>query len=165
MIESFDGSEETWAALHAALENDPQAVAAQASAALSSPDPDERFPAVYALGLIVDETTVGLLRPALDDPEPALRAIAAGSLIGLGEAASVPVLIEATASDEVLPFSHPPRLLWMFADDALRSYTGVDFGLDLASQDVQRATADAWQAWWAANGASLTWDGSMWVSP
>lgn len=162
VIASFDASEAAWQDLHEALDSDPATVLEQARAALASPDAERRFPAVYALGLIVEDGNLDILRPVLDDPELALRTIAAGALIGLGEAGSLPVLIEAMGSDEVMPFSHPPLPVWILADSALAAYTGIDFGIAAGVEDQRQASAAAWRAWWEENGGSLTWDGSQW---
>ena len=161
VISAFDASEASFLALHDAIDLDPASVIAEAQAALASADPETHFAAVYALGLAVDAENADILRPVLEDPELALRAIAAGALIGLGEAESLPVLIEALDSDELLPYSHPPRPVWILADSALSAYTGMDFGIP-AGADQRAASAAGWKDWWEANGAALTWDGFQW---
>lgn len=163
ILEAFDASDASFQSLHAALDSDPEGLIVQAQAAMASSDIETRFAAVYALGLAVDETHTALLRPALQDPDLALRVIAAGALIGLGEPESIPVLVEALGSDDLLPYSHPSRPVWMFADATLGAYTGMDFGVPAGAEDQRGATAAAWQDWWEENGASLTWDGEAWV--
>jgi len=162
VLAPFDGSDASFQALNEALATNPAAVLAEADRSLASPDAETRFPAVYALGLIVDADTADILRPVLHDPDLVLRTIAAGSLIGLGEPDSLPVLIEALDSDEPLPFSHPPRPLWALADIALAHYTGIDIGVAPGGEDQRLEAAAAWRAWWQENRAALTWDGSQW---
>lgn len=163
IIEGFDGTDESFRSLHGALESDPEGLILQAQAALGSSEIETRFAAVYALGLAVDEANAGLLLPALRDPDLALRMIAAGALIGLGEPESIPILIAAMDTDDLLPHSHPPRPMWMFADATLRWYTRIDFGLTADAEDQRQASAEAWRNWWEENGASLTWDGEAWT--
>jgi len=165
VVAAFDASETSFRALHDAIELDPAGVIAQAQVALSAADPETRFAAVYALGLAVDQDSLAALRPVLDDPEVSLRTIAAGALIGLGEPGSLPVLIEAMDSDEMLPFSDPPLPIWTFADSVLAHYTGIDFGIAAGAEDQHQASAAAWRDWWEQNGGSLTWDGSQWTAP
>lgn len=162
VLAAFDASDESWVALHHAVQEAPQDVIREATELLGSADPAARFAAVYALGLTVDASQVHRLRPALSDPNPHLRTMAAGALIGLGEVESIPILIEALAGEENLPFVEPPTRAWTIAHAALTHYTEQDFGLLEAIQSGdevgRQAALAAWQAWWAEAGPDLTWD-------
>jgi hypothetical protein len=161
VIAGFDGSEASFAAIHEAIETSRSATLRQAGSSLSSDNPVERFAAVYTLGLTVGAEDVDFLRPVLADSDPALRTIAAGSLIGLGVEESLPVLIGALDSEAVLPFSHPPRPVWRLAHDALHAYTGQNFE-PAAGSVPQASLSAAWREWWESNGGRMRWDGSQW---
>lgn len=162
MLAAFDASDESWADLHRAVRETPEDVIREAGELLGSADPSTRFAAVYALGLTVDESNAHLLLPVLSDENEGLRTIAAGALIGLGEAQSIPILIAALASDEYLPFLEPPSRAWTLAHAALTHYTGQDFGFLEAVRSgdgaARQAAVEAWPTWWAEAGAQLTWD-------
>lgn len=162
VITTFDGSDAAFGALDLAIESNPAAVIEQARSALTAEDPKVRFAAVYALGLTVEPGNADILVPVLEDPDPALRAIAAGALSGLGIKDSLPVLIEALAVDASLPYSDPPLPQWALAESALVEYTGQDFRVGAAIQDgdapARQAAVEAWRGWWLANAARLTWD-------
>jgi len=162
VILPFDGSEEAWRSLDAAVAGAPAGVIDQARAHVSDPDDQIRLAAVYALSLAVGPDEVDVLLPVLDDPQPGLRTIAAGALIGLGAKESIPVLIDALRSEEAVPGSHPPLPQWLLAETALVAYTGQDFGVGSAVQagdpSAHQAAVDAWMDWWQEYGAALKWD-------
>jgi len=162
VIVMFDGSEEAWRSLDAAVADAPAGVIDQARAHVSDPDDRVRLAAVYALSLAVGPEDIDVLLPALEDPQPGLRTIAAGALIGLGAKESIPVLIVALRSEEAVPGSHPPLPQWLLAETALVAYTGQDFGVGSAVQagdaSAQQAAVEAWSDWWQEYGAALKWD-------
>src|SRR3989338_3217627 len=151
VIENFDGSPEALDKLNQALLDNPDGMAQQAQSYLRADAIKVRFAAVYALSLTADSSNAEALLPALQDPDIRLRTIAAGALVGLGRKEGIPVLIAALGSNELLPLSHPQRLLSTLAHQALPHYTGQDFGADPDA-------AQAWQAWWDQAGARLQWD-------
>lgn len=122
---------------------------------LQSQDLTERWAATYVLALRADSAQAGeRLLPILNDPEPSLRVIAAGSLIGLGQKEAIPVLIEALDSVVELPFNDPPELASELALEALTAYTGQSFD-----------TVPEWQGWWAEVEDMLEWSGEDYAIP
>lgn len=128
LVSDFDDSEAWWADLHRAVREAPQDVIEEARPLVASPDSRTRFAAVYALGLAVDADQADLLLPTLEDPNPGLRILAAGALIGLGRVESIPVLIAALGSEDEIPYLDPPTRAWSLAHAGLAFYTGQDFG-------------------------------------
>ena len=162
LVSVFDDSEAWWAALHQAVGEAPQDVIEEATPLLASADSRTRFAAVYALGLAVDADQADLLLPALEDPNPGLRILAGGALIGLGRVESIPVLIAALGSDDELPYLDPPTRVWSIAHAGLAFYTGQDFGFLVAvrsgDEAARQASAAAWNSWWVEVAPDLTWD-------
>ncbi len=112
-----------------------------------------RWAAVYVVALLVDEENARFLRLALQDPDPANRVIAAGSLAGLGVVDALPVLIEGLGSEDFLPYHDPPKAVAALAREALEAHTGQAF-----------ATPAEWEAWWEEVQGTIRWDGERYVT-
>ena len=152
-VRAFDGSEAGFARLHDALDGGGDPVPALA-ALLKDADPTVRFAAIYLVALLTDTPAeIDVLRRALDDPAPELRAMAAASLAGRGVVEALPVLIDLLDSDAQLPYSRPPTPVADQAWAALNLLTAQAF-----------TTAGEWRAWWAAASPGLRWDGSAYVA-
>ena len=125
---------------------------------LSSEQWPERFAAIYFLGLVIDESNAAILVKSLGDKDERLRVMAAGSLIGLGEKRSIPVLIDAISSEELMPFSRPSTPLALLSADALPHFTEGDFELLESKDSVSLGeAADKWKQWWKSKGDDLEW--------
>ncbi len=115
---------------------------------------DRRFAAIYIVELVAQNNQdARILSTALSDPNLGYRVIAAGSLAGLGDVRSIPVLIEGLASPASLPYDDPPRQLADLAKEALEAYTGKHFP-DLLG----------WRSWWEAVKDRLHWNGTAYVT-
>ncbi len=129
---------------------------------ISASDTDTRFAALYLLTNTGTPVYTPALMAALADPDNGLRAIAAGGLIGWGEKAAIPVLIESLTYEGSLPHSDPSAPIWILAQDALPFYTGEDFGLRTATTSAAAlASVDAWRAWWDTHGEDLQWNAEV----
>jgi HEAT repeat protein len=123
-------------------------------ALLNDEDANRQWAGLYLALLLTDsEDEIELLRPLLTHEEPVFRAMAAGTLAGLGEVESLAVLVEALASDADLPYSDPPRRLADYARIGLEALTGEEF-----------ADASGWERWWQEAEGNLTWDGEGYVA-
>lgn len=152
-VESFDGSPEAIVRLNGVLDLEGDPIPALIPF-LDDADTNRRFGAIYLIAILSDSPAdFELLRRALDDSEPAYRAMAAGALVGGGVADAIPVLIDILESAGQLPYSEPPTALADYARDTLESTTGQS-----------HPDADRWRAWWAQAGSSLRWDGARYVA-
>lgn len=87
---------------------------------LAHPDSRVRWAAAYIGALWADdEADIAALAPHLDDSDPAIRAVIAGSLAGLGHRGSRQVLGALVDSTATMPFSDPPLTVGRFASAAL----------------------------------------------
>lgn len=120
---------------------------------LRADDPTTRWAAVYVVALAAGPDDLATLMPALDDPDPANRVIAAGSLASLGHVPALAILVEAVGSNVLLPYHHPERPAAELALEALHAF------IDLTEEDPA-----AWADWWSANRADLVWDGERYVT-
>jgi hypothetical protein len=115
---------------------------------------------VYVLALTaVDREEVGALRTVLDADTSHLRAIAAASLLGLGELRAIPVLIELLVATDEIPASRPPAFVDRFSSEALTAYTGEDFGVVEAVGSRARMQAQQrWRNWYDRVRDTLHWN-------
>jgi len=120
---------------------------------LKDPDPIRRWAGTYLVALLVDKGTAHFLTPVLQDSQPALRVIAAGSLAGLGVSEALPVLIDGLGTDALLPYHDPPKAVAAFARQTLEALTGKKF-----------ITQAEWRDWWAGIGAKIRWNGERYVA-
>lgn len=156
-VEGFDPEEpEAFARLNQIVVEDPDIVP-ELAPYLEDDDPERRFAALYVAALLADsEAEAELLKPALEDPLPGYRVMAAGSLIGLGAIEAIPVLIDELENDEPLPYDKFNRPIWDLAQEALAAYIGWD--------EMNLATQEQWQGWWDGYpGENLIWDGEKYV--
>jgi len=117
-------------------------------------DPSQRWAALYLVALLTDsDEEIAVLKPVLEDSDEIFRAMAAGSLAGLGVTDALPVLIESLSSDQDLPFSDPPLPLSAHARLTLEHYTGESFD-----------DAGGWQDWWDEVKGDIRWDGERYVA-
>ncbi len=141
---------------------DPESLRTAALTHVDDPDTTIHSAALYALSLSVDardraaRDTLQRFLTSLDDVE---RLRASVGLIGVGDKAAVPVLIDLIGSSAVLPGGDPPLAVWRVARGTLMVNTGEDFGLRRAdSVEAARATRPSWTAWWSTYGADLQWN-------
>jgi hypothetical protein len=123
-------------------------------------DPLARTAALYALANTASgKDAQRALSHALKDNDMTNRTLAAAGLLTMGDKQGIPVLIEALRSDEMLKYSEPPRQAWQYAIELLLQYVDVDLGL-LQAEDRTAASsaADAWEQWWEASNADLSWN-------
>ena len=163
LLETFDPDSDPeggFASLNRFAAERPTLAADTARGLVEAEEDNTRYAAVYVLGLTADaEDERQALRGALDDRLSYLRAIAAGSLIGLGEAGAIPVLIDLLAITDEIPGSLPSTFVDRFASDTLTAYTGEDFGVMEARGSEARARAQArWRDWFDSVRGSIRWD-------
>ncbi len=161
-IEDFsagDSLNASFAALHEVERVDPDALRAAALARLGSTDPDVRFAAVYALGVTaIDGPSADALVGLLESDRTSERLLAAAGLLPLGRTEAIPILIDGLDDGTVLAHRDPPKFVWESARALLLAFTSEDFGLAASTTaDETAATKPAWEAWWAADGASLVY--------
>ncbi|NQV90075.1 HEAT repeat domain-containing protein [Candidatus Uhrbacteria bacterium] len=153
VIEGFDGSDlnnSFYQLDKYILSPSKHAEAAQnATAYLGSSDPEILFAAVYLIVNTGDALYAPYLVPLLSHDDVLLRTVVAGRLIGWGEMASIPVLIESLDSDLMLPYADPPRRLSELAQEALPYYTKQDY-----------ISRNEWQQWWSQVKEQLIWNAS-----
>jgi hypothetical protein len=159
-LESFGGSPEDFVDLVQATVEDPDAVRQSALDGLSASDPTARFGAVYALTVTAEgQESIDALVSLLGSDRLEERLLAADALVSRGDRRGIPPLIEALASDEVIPRLDPPQAAWQLARTALLQHTEEDFGLsDAEKPSAVAATQDAWEEWYREAEGSLRWD-------
>lgn len=146
--------------LDAQIRNSPREVEVAALSAMDSPEPEVRLAALYALSLTATtDRATAALKEGLQETDITLRLLAAAGLISRGEPQAIPVLIEALHSNEPLVYSEPPRVAWVYGRMLLIQYVEPEFGL-LAADDFESVglAAEAYQAWWEAQGDGIVWD-------
>lgn len=148
------------ALIHAAAEQDPEALRTIALDQLASNNSDVRWAALYALSVVVEpgdpESTAALMQ-SLGSADVDERLAAAGGLVAVGEKAAVPVLIAILESTETTQYIVMPS--WRVARGLLLTHVSQDLGLRGADTGRTAAAAKpAWQTWWAEHGPSLAWD-------
>lgn len=163
LLKAFDPAsnpDEGFGALNRLVAEQPALAAEVAAGLLTAEEPDTRYAAVYVLALTaVDREEVGALRTVLRSETPHLRAIAAASLLGLGELAAIPVLIELLAATDEIPASRPSAFVDRFSSEALTAYTGEDFGVVEADGSMARIEAQQrWRDWYASVRDTLRWN-------
>ena len=159
-LQSFRGSPEDFVDLVQATLEDPEAVRQSALDGLDASDAAARFGAVYALTVTAEgQESMDALASLLGSGRLEERLLAADALVGRGDQRGIPPLIEALASDEVIPRLDPPQAAWQLARTALLQHTEEDFGLsDAEKPSAAAATQDAWEDWYRDAEASLRWD-------
>lgn len=99
---------------------------------------------------------------------PSIRAMAAAGLVGRGDIAGFEPLIAAIGGSDPMDGAEPAGTIWEFAADVLARYAHTGFGPTItASADERRASQARWDAWLAANRATLRFDApsESWVTP
>ncbi|MBI2859642.1 MAG: hypothetical protein HYX90_11230 [Chloroflexi bacterium] len=104
---------------------------------LTSPNFETRWMSVYGLTRLAEKGDIPGLLVGLKDNNLGLRTGIAATLLRLGDESGLSVLRDAAASEEVLPYSEPPRLLREYASDVLRAYGKLS--TYLPSQAVQHS--------------------------
>lgn len=108
------------------------------------------------------------LRPLVADPHPDIRAMAAGGLVGNGDASGFPVLINTLGLSGLIRGSTPPMPLWQFAALILvRVTANAALGPALDSPTLHVVAAQhRWQQWWHANRSRLRWNAAkqLWTT-
>ncbi|MCA1727301.1 MAG: hypothetical protein LC722_06545, partial [Actinobacteria bacterium] len=113
-------SDRAFADLNRFVAEQPGVAAVSASGLIEEPEETTRYAAVYTLALTAQgEGDIGALAGALDDQAEYLRALAAGSLIGLGHREAIPVLIELLSVTDEIPGSVPALFVDRFSSRAL----------------------------------------------
>jgi hypothetical protein len=152
-VRALDGTPEAIDVLNdvAGLEGD---VVPGLESLLTDPDARTRWAAVYVAALATDTADeANVLGPALTDQDVVVRIMAAGSLLTLGRAEAIPVLIDALSGDTILPYSDPPLPMADLARAGLEAYTGQVF-----------ADASGWEAWWEGAKDLVAWDGERYAA-
>lgn len=148
------------ALIHAAAEQDPEALRTIALDQLASNSSDVRWAALYALSVVVepgDPEGAAALMQSLGSTDVDERLAAASGLVAVGERAAVPVLIAILESTETTQYIVMP--CWRVARGLLLTHVNQDLGLrDADSGRTVAAAMPAWQTWWAEHGPSLAWD-------
>lgn len=163
LLASFDPTEDPdggFAALNRFVAEQPDLAADVAAGLVHVDDDHTRYAAVYVLALTVrTNDQAAALRAAYEDELPYVRALAAGSLIGLGDVSAIEELIElTTTTDEVLG-SEPSLFVDRFASRTLTAYTGEDFGVLQARGSSEREAArERWLRWWERVRDDIRWD-------
>lgn len=160
LVESRLPSDRAFADLNRFVAEQPGLAATAAAGLVEAEDEGTRYAAVYVLALAADgQEDLSALRAALDDEATHLRALAAGSLVGLGEIAAIPVLIELLTVTDQIPGSIPATFVDRFASGALSAYTGQDFGiLDARSGAAREAARERWRDWWTDVADDIRWE-------
>lgn len=163
LLEAFDPAsnpDEGFGALNRLVAEQPALAAEVAAGLLGAEEADTRYAAVYVLALTaVDREEVGALRTVLESDTPHLRAIAATSLLGLGELGAIPVLIELLVATDEIPASRPSMFVDRFSSEALTAYTGENFGVVEAAGSTARMRAqERWRSWYARVRDTLHWN-------
>ena len=84
-----------------------------------------RWAAIYGLSRLAKEDDVEGVSTGLNDPNLAIRVIAAATLLKLGDNRGKDILEDATTSNEILLYSHPPELIRDYATGVLDAYNGT----------------------------------------
>lgn len=84
-----------------------------------------RWAAIYGLSRLAKEDDVEGVSTGLNDPSLAIRVIAAATLLKLGDNRGKDILEDATTSNEILLYSHPPELIRDYATGVLDAYNGT----------------------------------------
>lgn len=162
VITGFNGESADFRAMHELAREQPGELRTAALDELGSRQSNVRYAAVYGLAMTAEGRSLERLRGLLESEDVSERVLAAEALVSRGEAAGLPVLIEALGSEEGLRFRDPPQRGWELARLLLVQYTGEDFGLIGNGFDGAKAAAalPAWEAWWKKRGAALRFDGA-----
>jgi hypothetical protein len=163
LLEAFDPNadpDDGFGALNRLAAEQPDLAADVARGLLDAEEANTRYAAVYVLALTAEAPDeVEALRSALDADEAHLRAVAGGSLIGLGEAAAIPALIELLTATDEIPGSKPSTFVDRFSSVALTTYTGEDFGvLEAGGSRARQEAQQRWRDWFESVRESLRWD-------
>ncbi len=98
-----------------------RSVAPKVLALIESPDLVKRWAGLYYASRLAEVGDIPQVAKGLDDANLSNRAVAAATLLRLGDRRGIAVLQEAARSDEQLIFSEPPQLLSEYAQQVLQA--------------------------------------------
>lgn len=122
VITGFNGESADFRAMHELAREQPGELRTAALDELGSRQSNVRYAAVYGLAMTAEGRSLERLRGLLESEDVSERVLAAEALVSRGEAAGLPVLIEALGSEEGLRFRDPPQRAWELARLLLVQY-------------------------------------------